>query len=425
MPARAAYSHSASVGRRTRLPLLREAQPTKAFASPYDHENDGMLVGLREARIAPGELLLLDEDGPPCRRRGRLRPAGAAGLALLGVGHVARVGDELRELPARDRELSDPEVLRDRDVVRGLLVLLVADLGRRRALRERPVRDPSRLERRTAEIENHVVRGGGSSSVGAGLPAEPGDRDRKDEHGQARTARKAQKRGRGSHSDRFTRHERAPRPLSAAPHASMLQLMAKKLTLEEHADTDPWRPEGPAPERPCSQHAVEAGYLAARADGEVDKAEREILTKAVEMLSQGAVIEWETEQPPRRVQTRAEKDGAEARATKVGEALKELGQAEAGLLVAAFVARATNGVEKSEAEVLKAIGKAAGLIADKVRRHREARLLAHERVSRTRGGSDGAPARPLRRSDARPRSRRSAGVTRAVFASDANLLARG
>ena len=49
------------------------------------------------------------------------------------------------------------------------------------------------------------------------------------------------------------------------------------------------------------------------------------------------------------------------------EALKELGQPEAGLLVAAFVARATNGVEKAEAEVLKAIAKAAGLSADKVK----------------------------------------------------------
>ena len=51
----------------------------------------------------------------------------------------------------------------------------------------------------------------------------------------------------------------------------------------------------------------------------------------------------------------------------IGEALKDLGQPEAGLLVAAFVARATNGVEKSEADVLKAIGKAAGLTADKVK----------------------------------------------------------
>jgi tellurite resistance protein len=85
------------------------------------------------------------------------------------------------------------------------------------------------------------------------------------------------------------------------------------------------------------------------------------------MLSQGAVIEWETEQLLDECQTRAEKEGAEARATKVGEALKALGQAEAGLLVAAFVARATNGVEKSEAEVLKAIGKAAGLSPDKIK----------------------------------------------------------
>src|SRR4051812_37662940 len=116
--------------------------------------------------------------------------------------------------------------------------------------------------------------------------------------------------------------------------------MAKKLTLEEHADQI--RDDLKVPHQSVVfAHAVEAGYLAARADGEVDTNERLVLTKAVELLSKGAVIEWETEQLLDECQTRAEKDGAEARATKVGEALKELGQAEAGLLVAAFVARAT------------------------------------------------------------------------------------
>ena len=142
--------------------------------------------------------------------------------------------------------------------------------------------------------------------------------------------------------------------------------MAKKLTLEEHADQI--RDDLKVPHQSdVFAHAVEAGYLAARADGEVDANERSVLTKAVELLSKGAVIEWETEQLLDECQGRAEKEGADTRATKVGEALKELGQAEAGLLVAAFVARATNGVEKSEAEVLKAIGKAAGLSPDKVK----------------------------------------------------------
>jgi tellurite resistance protein len=142
--------------------------------------------------------------------------------------------------------------------------------------------------------------------------------------------------------------------------------MAKKLSLEEHADQI--RDELKVPRQSdLFKLAVEAGYLAARADGEVDQAERTVLTKAVELLSKGGVIEWETESLLDECATRAEKEGAEARAAKVGEALKELGQAEAGLLVAAFVARATNGVEKSEAEVLKQIGKAAGLTADKVK----------------------------------------------------------
>jgi tellurite resistance protein len=142
--------------------------------------------------------------------------------------------------------------------------------------------------------------------------------------------------------------------------------MAKTLTLEDYADQI--RDDLKVPNQSSVfALAVEAGYLAARADGEVDKAEREILARAVELLSQGAVIEWETETLLDECATRAEKEGADVRAKKVGEELKELGQPEAGLLVAAFVARATNGVEKSEAEVLKAIAKAAGLSADKVK----------------------------------------------------------
>ena len=142
--------------------------------------------------------------------------------------------------------------------------------------------------------------------------------------------------------------------------------MAKTLTLEDYADQI--RDDLKVPNQSSVfALAVEAGFLAARADGEVDKAEREILTKAVELLSKGAVIEWETETLLDECAARAEKEGADERAKRVGEALKELGQPEAGLLVAAFVARATNGVEKSEAEVLKAIAKAAGLSADKVK----------------------------------------------------------
>lgn len=113
--------------------------------------------------------------------------------------------------------------------------------------------------------------------------------------------------------------------------------------------------------------AVEAGYLAARADGTVDDAEKATLVKAVELLSQGLVLEWETEDLLDRCAKRADEAGVDTRASKVGELLKELGQPEAGLLVAAFVARATDGVAKSEAEMLKSIGKAAGLKAGDVK----------------------------------------------------------
>lgn len=142
--------------------------------------------------------------------------------------------------------------------------------------------------------------------------------------------------------------------------------MSNKQTLEEYAEEI--RADLKVPRQSeLFAHAVEAGYLAARADGTVDAGERGVLIKAVGMLSQGAVIEWEVEALLDECEARASRDGADDRATQIGEALKELGHAEAGLLVAAFVARATNGVEKSEADVLKAIGKAAGLTADKVK----------------------------------------------------------
>jgi hypothetical protein len=56
--------------------------------------------------------------------------------------------------------------------------------------------------------------------------------------------------------------------------------------------------------------------------------------------------------------------GADAKGKAIGAKLKELGAPEAGLLVAAFVAQATSGIDQKEAKVLREIGKAAG-VADK------------------------------------------------------------
>jgi hypothetical protein len=112
--------------------------------------------------------------------------------------------------------------------------------------------------------------------------------------------------------------------------------------------------------------AVEAGYLAALADGEVDDGERATMVRAVEILSEGAVIEWEAEELLDACAERAQA-GVKERAEAVGQELLALGQAEAGILFAAIVARATKGVDKQEAEVLKAVGSAAGLTADRVR----------------------------------------------------------
>lgn len=140
----------------------------------------------------------------------------------------------------------------------------------------------------------------------------------------------------------------------------------KKVSLEDHADKI--RDELKVPRQgELFKAAVEAGYLTARADGGVDDTELEVLAKSVELLSQGLVIEWETQALVDECKKLADAEGVEGRAAKVGEVLKELGQAEAGLFVAALVARATKGVDKSEAELLKSIGKAAGVGNDKIR----------------------------------------------------------
>jgi tellurite resistance protein len=113
--------------------------------------------------------------------------------------------------------------------------------------------------------------------------------------------------------------------------------------------------------------AAEAAYLAALADGEVDDDERVALVRAIDLLSEGAVIEWETEALIDECVARAEGEGAEARAEAVGKDLAALGQADAGVFVAAVVARASKGIDKKEAEVLRAVGEAAGLTTDRVK----------------------------------------------------------
>jgi tellurite resistance protein len=113
--------------------------------------------------------------------------------------------------------------------------------------------------------------------------------------------------------------------------------------------------------------AVEAAYLTALADGEVDDDERTALVRAVEVLSEGAVIEWEAESLVDDCTERAGAEGKAARVEAVGKALSALGQAQAGLYVAAVVARASKGIDKQEADLLKAVGAAAGLGADAVK----------------------------------------------------------
>jgi tellurite resistance protein len=142
--------------------------------------------------------------------------------------------------------------------------------------------------------------------------------------------------------------------------------MSKKMSLEDHADEI--RKDLAVPRQSdVFKAAVEAGYLVALADSGVDATEREVLVKAVEMLSKGLVIEWETDALIEEFAQRAEADGVEKCCERVGNILKETGQGEAGLFIAALVARATKGIAKSEAEVMKAIGKTAGVTPDKMK----------------------------------------------------------
>lgn len=107
--------------------------------------------------------------------------------------------------------------------------------------------------------------------------------------------------------------------------------------------------------------AAEAGYLTALADGGEDAAEREALVSAIETLSKGSVIEWESETFIDEAYAKVQAEGVDARCNTVGGQLKSLGNAEAGLLIGAIVAYASNGIEKSEAQTLEKIGKAAGI----------------------------------------------------------------
>jgi tellurite resistance protein len=109
------------------------------------------------------------------------------------------------------------------------------------------------------------------------------------------------------------------------------------------------------------QIAVEIGYLAAKADGSFDDAEKKAIVDAVDILSKGTVIELEVES------IIAEADAGDADAAALGEKLKGLEQAEAGLMFGAFVAQATHGIDKDERKVLREVGKAAGLKAAKIR----------------------------------------------------------
>jgi tellurite resistance protein len=111
--------------------------------------------------------------------------------------------------------------------------------------------------------------------------------------------------------------------------------------------------------------AVEVGYLAARADGEVDDSERKTLVDAVDILSKGVIIEMEVDSIIAEVEAVEGDDVAKAKV--LGEQLAKLEQADAGLLVGAFVAQSTSGIDKNERKVLRDVGRAGGLKDARIR----------------------------------------------------------
>ncbi len=111
--------------------------------------------------------------------------------------------------------------------------------------------------------------------------------------------------------------------------------------------------------------AVEVGFLAARADGDVDEAERKALVEAVDILSQGVVIELEVEAIVADLEAVEGDDLQKAEA--LGAKLESASQADAGLLVGAFVAQATSGIDNKERKILRTMGRAAGLKDHRIR----------------------------------------------------------
>src|SRR5580658_7281473 len=107
---------------------------------------------------------------------------------------------------------------------------------------------------------------------------------------------------------------------------------AKSALADLEAQADSIRKELQVPKQnEVFRSAVEAGYLTSLADGEVDETERATMVRAIEILSEGAVVEWETETLLEECAERAKLEGAPARAIAVGKELANLGQANVGL----------------------------------------------------------------------------------------------
>lgn len=114
------------------------------------------------------------------------------------------------------------------------------------------------------------------------------------------------------------------------------------------------------------RYAMEAGYLCALADGGADAGEKAAIVKAMHDLSSGLVVEWEVDAMMDECNEAIGGEGFDSRCASVGSKLKELGQAEAGLLLGAYAALATGGLDKKEAGMLEKIGSAAGVSKNQV-----------------------------------------------------------
>lgn len=109
---------------------------------------------------------------------------------------------------------------------------------------------------------------------------------------------------------------------------------------------------------------VEAAFLVATADGHIDEEELTLLKAAVLALSEDLITRSEIDDLIEDFVELRSREGASARATAVGQMLKEQRGAAPGVKLASALAYVSGGLDYRELHVLEQVAEAAGLTAD-------------------------------------------------------------